>query len=79
MVVKKPVYVLNIASIFNGEDVNTGFGFSNHEDFEFIAPEAEVLIVDDNAINLTVAEGLLKPLQMKIETALSGSEAIEKI
>ncbi|MBQ7920601.1 MAG: PocR ligand-binding domain-containing protein [Lachnospiraceae bacterium] len=79
MVVKKPVYVLNIASIFNGEDVNTGFGFSNREDFEFIAPEAEVLIVDDNAINLTVAEGLLKPLQMKIETALSGSEAIEKI
>ncbi len=79
MVVKKPLYVLNIASIFNGEDVNAGFGFCNREDFEFIAPEAEVLIVDDNAINLTVAEGLLKPLQMRIETALSGREAIEKI
>ncbi len=79
MVVKKPVYVLNIASIFNGEDVNAGFGFAGREDFEFIAPEAEILIVDDNAINLTVAEGLLKPLQMKIETALSGSEAIEMI
>ena len=79
MVVKKPVYVLNIASIFNGEDLNRGYGIRTHEDFEFIAPEAEILIVDDNAINLTVAEGLLKPLQMKIDTALSGSEAIEKI
>ena len=79
MVVKKPVYVLNIASIFNGEDLNMGYGFYAHEDFEFIAPEAEILIVDDNVINLTVAEGLLKPLQMKIDTALSGSEAIDKI
>ena len=77
LVVKKPFYVLNMASVFNGEDANVGFGI--REDFEFIAPEAEVLIVDDNAINLTVAEGLLKPLQMKIDTALSGSEAIEKI
>ncbi len=79
MVVKKPVYVLNIASIFNGDDINAGFGFYAKEEFEFIAPDAEILIVDDNAINLTVAEGLLKPLQMKIETALSGKEAIEKI
>ncbi|MBQ8822709.1 MAG: PocR ligand-binding domain-containing protein [Lachnospiraceae bacterium] len=79
MVVKKPLYVLNIASIFNGEDANAGFGFSAHEEFEFIAPEAEILIVDDNAINLTVAEGLLKPLQMKIDTALSGKEAVEML
>lgn len=79
LIVKKPVYVLNIASIFNGEDVNTGFGYSTNNDFDFIAPEAEVLIVDDNAINLTVAEGLLEPLRMKITTATSGKEAIEMI
>ena len=79
MVVKKPVYVLNIASIFNGEDINTGFGYAAHEDFEFVAPDARILIVDDNAINLTVAEGLLKPLQMQIETALSGKQAVDMI
>ena len=79
MVVKKPVYVLNIASIFNGEDVNTGFGYTAHEDFEFVAPDARILIVDDNAINLTVAEGLLKPLNMQIETALSGKQAVDMI
>ena len=47
--------------------------------FEFTAPDAQILIVDDNAINLTVTEGLLKPLGMQIDTCLSGKEAIEKI
>ena len=79
LVVKKPIYVLNIASVFNGEDISAGFNYGHINDFEYIAPDAEILIVDDNAINLTVAEGLLKPLRMKIDTALSGSEAIEKI
>ncbi len=78
-VLKKPVYVLNIAAVFNGEDLNTYIGCGVNDEFEFIAPEAEILIVDDNAINLTVAEGLLKPLQMKIDTADSGKEAVEKI
>lgn len=77
MVVKKPVYALNIAAIFNGENVYTGY--VAHEDFEFVAPDARILIVDDNAINLTVAEGLLKPLNMQIETALSGKQAVDMI
>ncbi|MBE5878849.1 MAG: response regulator [Lachnospiraceae bacterium] len=78
LVVKKPVYVLTLAAVFNGEDLN--MGYTGHaDDFEFIAPEAEILIVDDNAINLTVAEGLLKPLKMKIDTAISGQKAIEMI
>lgn len=79
LIVKKPLYVLNIASIFNGEEIENGSGCLSHDDFEFIAPEAEVLVVDDNAINLTVTEGLLKPLQMKIDTASSGKEAVEMI
>lgn len=77
MVLKKPIYVLNIASVFNGEGVD--FGYVRKDNFTFIAPEANILIVDDNAINLTVAEGLLKPLEMNIETACSGKEAVEMI
>ncbi len=79
MVVKKPLYSLNLAMIFNHEDLYSGYNYSTDEDFEFIAPEAEILIVDDNKINLTVVEGLLEPLKMKIETALSGREAIDMI
>ena len=79
MIVKKPLYSLNLAMIFNHEDLYSGYNYSTDEDFEFIAPDAEILIVDDNKINLTVVEGLLEPLNMKIETALSGREAIEMI
>lgn len=53
----------------------------NNSDYtiEFTAPEAEVLIVDDNKVSLMMVKGLLKPLQMKIQTASSGREAINKI
>ena len=49
------------------------------ESFTFVAPEARILIVDDNEVNLTVTKGLLEPLEMQIDTALSGREAIEKV
>lgn len=42
----------------------------------FIAPTARVLIVDDTELNLTVAEGLLRPTKMKIDTALSGAAGL---
>ena len=49
------------------------------EDFDFVAPSAEILVVDDNTINLTVVKGLLNPLQMKIDSALSGKEAVRMV
>ena len=79
LIVKKPLFTLNIATIFNQEKVHTDENISNDVDFDFIAPNAEILIVDDNAINLTIAEGLLEPLKMKVDTALSGKEAIAMI
>lgn len=45
----------------------------------FIAPEAHILIVDDNQMNRQVAAGLLEPLQMQVDTVASGYEAIEKV
>lgn len=77
--VRKPLYTLNEAMIFNRENLHYYDENSDVIDINFIAPAAEVLIVDDNAINLTVAEGLLEPLKMRIDTALSGKEAIDKI
>ncbi len=79
LIVKKPLFTLNIATIFNQEKIHTDDNISNDVDFDFIAPTAEILIVDDNAVNLTIAEGLLEPLKMKIATALSGKEAIAMI
>ncbi len=43
----------------------------------FEAPNAEILIVDDNEINLVVAKNLLKDTKVKITTAASGNEALK--
>lgn len=78
IIARKPVYTLNISMIFNHENLDIIYNNVSDTDYEFIAPEAHILIVDDNTVNLTVAEGLLKPLKMQIDTALGGKEAIEK-
>ena len=45
----------------------------------FIAPDAEVLVADDNELNLFVVEGLLKNTQIKIDAVTSGTAALERL
>ena len=45
----------------------------------FIAPEAHILLVDDNELNLVVAKELLKPLRMQIDTAENGLQAVKMV
>ena len=45
----------------------------------FTAADAEVLVVDDNEMNLQVIRGLLKGTKVKITTAMSGRECLDKI
>lgn len=45
---------------------------------KFDAPDARVLVVDDNASNLLVVSKLLRDTKMQIDTAQSGEEALEK-
>lgn len=44
---------------------------------KFIAPMGRILIVDDNAMNLAVAQGLLKETRMQVDVASSGAECLE--
>ncbi len=46
---------------------------------KFVAPDADVLVVDDNPMNLNVFKGLLKATGVFVVTALSGEDALEKI
>lgn len=50
-----------------------------YDPLNFKAPDAKILLVDDNKMNLKVAMGLLAPLQMQIDTAENGKQAMEKI
>ncbi len=79
LIVHKPLSVLALAGIYNHETFSQYDSTSSDEYYDFTAETAKILIVDDNSINLTVAQGLLEPLNMQIDTALSGNEAINKI
>lgn len=46
---------------------------------KFIAPMGRILIVDDNAMNLAVAQGLLKQTRLQIDVASSGEECLALI
>lgn len=59
------------------ESINLPDGVSSIKDVKL--PHASCLIVDDNELNLIIAEEILKPLQMHIKTCTSGAEAIELI
>jgi len=62
--------------IFNDDE---NFIESSDNIKNFTAPNAKVLVVDDNEVNLAVAEGLLFPYNMQVDICLSGIEAIEMI
>ncbi len=45
----------------------------------FMAPDADILVVDDNPMNLNIIRGLLRPTRVFVSTALSGEECLNKI
>ncbi len=57
----------------------TGRSTSSEPIGQMIMPRAHIMIVDDSFMNLKVIEGLLKPYRIKVTTALSGREALEKL
>ena len=72
----KPFYAMSVAAALNNEKYI--LNLSERKNIaRFVAPEARVMIVDDNMTNLKVAEGLMRPYNMKITTAISGKEALE--
>lgn len=46
---------------------------------KFIAPLAKILVVDDNAMNLAVAQDLLRKTKLQIDVASSGEECLEML
>lgn len=75
----KPFTVLSIAAVFNGQRVIQMEEVHGDSRYRFIAPEARILVVDDNAMNLKVMARLLLPYRIKVVMAISGQEALEKL
>ena len=71
--VTEPIYSLGIARILDGHDRNASAGDT------LAAPDARVLVVDDNIVNLKVVDGLLKCFDITADSVTSGAEALERI
>ncbi|MDR1899223.1 MAG: response regulator, partial [Treponema sp.] len=72
-----PAHTLAIANILNHKTETRSYVGEERSAVKFTAPAARVLIVDDIATNLKVAQGLLVPYDMIIDTCLSGQASIE--
>jgi len=79
--VSLPVQSLSIANILNGKQDDKGYseGSSVSGIVRYSFPRARILVVDDIPTNLKVAEGLLSPYNVMVDTCLSGPEAIELV
>jgi signal transduction histidine kinase/CheY-like chemotaxis protein len=73
-----PVYSLSIANVLNNTD-EAEYAPSGETGFNFTAPSARVLIVDDISSNLRVAKELMAPYKMEVHTCLSGAEAVRLV
>lgn len=76
---RKPIYTYNLYATLGLCDSFIDTMKEESDKRSFTAPEAKILIVDDNTVNLTVAKGLLEPLNMKIDVADGATETIEKV
>jgi signal transduction histidine kinase/CheY-like chemotaxis protein len=78
--VAMPAHSLSIANILNGVGELRVYGEGeDNGGIRFTAPEARVLIVDDIKTNLDVAAGLLAPYAMRVDSCLSGQEAVKLV
>ncbi|MBQ6128334.1 MAG: response regulator [Lachnospiraceae bacterium] len=70
-IMEKPFYCFPVVSVLN-IDMNDENGFEKR----MMMPSVRALVVDDEPMNLTVAEGLLRYYGITVSTAASGFEAI---
>ena len=70
----KPFCCLSVIGMLNAGPVN---GINVPDKEHMVCPGVRALVVDDEPMNLMVAEGILRDYQMQVKTAGSGMKALE--
>ena len=73
----RPITILSLAGYINKE-----YEFELYDDDGeslFSAPEAKVMVVDDNETNLRVAEGFLLKYDVQVKSVISGYDCIKEL
>lgn len=75
----KPFFILSIVTSLKNallEKEEKNVEIENHQ---LYAPEAHVLVIDDNRMNIRVVEGLMRQYGVQVSYALSGQEGIDML
>ena len=75
----KPMYIFPVLMALMGVSNKAGTYIATENFKKFTAPDAHVLVVDDDPVNLKVASGLMKTYEVKTDVAGSGAEALKMI
>jgi len=68
--------VVDSASIGDFKDKNSHSAKERNQTKKFTAPDAKILVVDDNKMNIKVLKALLKQNKVQIDEAMSGKECL---
>jgi len=74
-----PVHSISVAGVLNGGQESFSYHGKNRFTVSFVAPNANVLIVDDVVTNLKVVRGLLSPYGMEVDFCKNGEMALSAI
>jgi CheY-like chemotaxis protein len=77
----RPILITTLAEVLNGKKDSRNWYAKNAGEAagSFETRDARVLVVDDNPVNLAVAEGLLNRYGITVDTVYGGEEALETI
>ena len=75
----KPFFVLSVVNSLKNSLTEMPQKQREGESHQLYAPDAHVLVIDDNRMNIRVVEGLMKEYGVKVSYALSGREGIEML
>lgn len=77
--IHKPVTIFSLIAVFKGSALLGKQTAKKKAKNKFYCPDAKILIVDDNFVNLNVARGFIAPYKADITLASSGFEAIDYV
>ena len=75
--IEKPLNTITLINALNGNTSLPVISRKINIDTSIYIPDAKILVVDDNSINLKIIEGLLKPYHVKYDEASSGAKALQ--
>ncbi len=74
-----PLTTIVVARLLEGSSYDANDNSSEDSTFSMTTTNARMLVVDDNSINLVIAQSVLEEYGVTVDTAISGIDAIEMV